>query len=81
MMTMRTIIDLQDQQVSALKKLGKQTRLSRAELIRRAVNDYLEKMITRKSSDVFGIWQDKPENSLDFQNEIRREWDSHEGSI
>lgn len=75
MMTMRTIIDLKDQQVLALKKLVKQTRLSRSELIRRVVNDYLEKMLTRKSSDVFGIWQDNPKNALEFQNEIRQEWD------
>jgi transposase-like protein len=37
---MRALIDLKDLQLSALKELSVKTRLSRAELIRRTVNDY-----------------------------------------
>jgi len=78
---MRTIIDLQEKQISALKALGEKTQLSRAELIRRAVNDYLAKMRITESQDVFGLWQDKGRDSLEYQHKIREEWSSDESAV
>lgn len=77
---MRTIIDLKDQQVAELKELGKVTNLSRAELIRRAVNDYLSRMKSKPAKDAFGLWQDKNIDALKHQTRLREEWDSDEST-
>ena len=78
---MRTIIDLQEKQISALKALGEKTQLSRAELIRRAVTDYLAKMRITESQDVFGLWQGKERDALEYQRKIREEWNSDESTV
>jgi len=39
---MRTIIDLPDAQIAALRELGERERASRAEVIRRAVAAYID---------------------------------------
>jgi len=75
---MRTIIDLQDKQIAALKELGEKTRLSRAELIRRAVNDYLAKNKNKPHSDAFGLWQNRDLDALEHQTKLRQEWNSDE---
>lgn len=77
---MRTIIDLKEQQLDALKELSAKTRLSRAELIRRAVNDYLDKMKPRDDGDAFGLWKHKATDGLVYQESLRREWGGDEGS-
>ena len=77
---MRTIIDLQDKQIEALKELGEKTRLSRAELIRRAVNDYLAKNKNKPDKDVFGLWQDRNLDALEHQSKLRQEWNSDEST-
>ena len=75
---MRTIIELQDKQIAALKELGEKTELSRAELIRRAVNDYLAKNKKKPDNDVFGLWQDRNLDALEHQSKLRKEWNSDE---
>jgi hypothetical protein len=77
---MRTIIDLKEQQVDALKELSIKTRLSRAELIRRAVNEYLVKMKPQDHKDAFGLWKNKAPDGLVYQEALRREWGDDEGS-
>ena len=77
---MRTIIDLKDKQLAALKKLGEKTQLSRAELIRRAVNDYLSKMNNKQDKDVFGLWQNRNIDAMEHQTRLREEWNSHEST-
>ncbi len=77
---MRTIIDLKDKQIAALKVLGEKTRLSRAELIRRAVNDYLAKVQNKPDKDAFGLWQDRGIDALKHQTSLREEWISDESA-
>ena len=77
---MRTIIDLQDKQIAALKELSEQTQLSRAELIRRAVNDYLAKNKNKPADDVFGLWKNRNLDALEHQNKLRQEWNSDEST-
>lgn len=71
---MRTIVDLPDDQVEALKRLSKQSRLSRAELMRRAVADYLQRHDSGLSEAAFGIWRDRARDGLARQRELREEW-------
>lgn len=71
---MRTIIDLPDEQVEALRKIGERSSLSRAELIRRAVSDYLREHKVESTDEAFGLWQKEPKDALTYQRLLREEW-------
>ncbi len=75
---MRTIIDLEDTQASRLDAWAKAQKVSRAEAVRRAVNQMLERAAQPQGSG-FGLWvQGKavpPErDGLALQRELRDEW-------
>jgi metal-responsive CopG/Arc/MetJ family transcriptional regulator len=71
---MRTIVDLPEEQLKALASIGKREKVSRAELIRRAVAEYLRRLGSGSTHEAFGIWRDRGEESLDIQNRLRDEW-------
>lgn len=74
---MRTIIDLPEQQYEALKALAKREQASRAELVRRALAEYLARRAPAPGDDeAFGLWRDRDRDSLIYQERIRQEWDS-----
>lgn len=73
---MRTIVELPDEQIERLKALSKKSRLSRAELVRRAVADYLERQSPDEENVAFGIWRDKPRDGIDYQHALRDEWEA-----
>ncbi|MFO8009002.1 MAG: ribbon-helix-helix protein, CopG family [Candidatus Brocadiia bacterium] len=73
---MRTIVDLPDDQIELLKQLSERTRLSRAELMRRAVGEYLQRRKPGPDERAFGIWRDAPRDGLDYQRGLRDEWGS-----
>ena len=70
---MRTIIDLPDAQISRLAKLVEQEKISRAELIRRAVSEYLQQHQV-DTDDAFGLWKNREIDGLTYQDRIRDEW-------
>ncbi len=75
---MRTIIDLEDAQASRLDAWAKAQKVSRAEAVRRAVNQMLERAAQPQGTG-FGLWaQGKavpPErDGLALQRELRDEW-------
>ncbi|HBG93913.1 MAG TPA: CopG family transcriptional regulator [Chromatiaceae bacterium] len=72
---MRTVLDLPDSQVEGLKRLGERNGLSRAELVRRAVAEYLSKHPTDDTDSAFGLWRNRAEDGLKYQQRIREEWD------
>jgi len=71
---MRTIVDLPDEQVDALHQLGTRDGLSRAELVRRAVAEYLDKRQHRDDDRAFGLWQRRRCDALDYEDRLRGEW-------
>lgn len=85
---MRTIVDLPENDVKRLDLLGKKTNLSRAELVRRAITDYLEKDAAATNTeivhDIRGI--SKPGDTrfwdglsgMEYQEKIRGEWDERD---
>jgi len=73
---MRTIVDLPEEQIEVLKQLSRQARLSRAELVRRAINEYLQRHHSQSSEDAFGVWGHQPRDGLVYQRELRDEWGS-----
>jgi hypothetical protein len=72
---MRTIVELPDEQIEALKRLSDDTRLSRAELMRRAVKEYLARHRPQAAEQAFGLWKTQPKDALGIQEELRSEWD------
>lgn len=71
---MRTIVDLPEDQIAALKRLSKQSKLSRAELMRLAVGEYLQNHCADNTDDAFGIWRGQALDGLDYQRQLRDEW-------
>ena len=80
---MRTIIDLEVNQASRLDAWAKAEKVSRAEAVRRAVNQMLERVATPPGSG-FGLWAQgnapggkvPPErDGLVLQRAMRDEWD------
>ncbi len=72
---MRTIIDLPDSQLAALRELEQRKKLSRAELIRRAVAQYVRE--NAPTEDAFGAWKANEPASQDgvvLQRALRDEW-------
>ncbi len=72
---MRTIVDLPEKQIEALMTIGKQTQLSRAELMRRAVAEYLARHKPEQQDTAFGLWRNRTEDGLSYQERMRVEWD------
>lgn len=72
---MRTIIDIPDTQLERLDVFAVQEKISRAELIRRAVADYLQRYATVAEDAAFGLWKQRGEDGLAYQQRLREEWD------
>ena len=76
---MRTIIDLPEYQVDALRLLEERKNVSRAELIRQAVAQYVVRNL--ESPEAFGAWKSKSPTSkkamdgVAVQKKLRAEWD------
>lgn len=71
---MRTIVELPEEQIEALKRLSEQYRLSRAELMRRAVAEYIDRHAEEQGGEVFGIWKGRERDGLEYQHQLRSEW-------
>lgn len=72
---MRTIIDLPEEQYEALKALAKREQASRAELVRRALAEYLARRAPGVDDEAFGLWRDRAKDGLACQERLRQEWD------
>ena len=71
--TMRTIVDLPDPERAQLDALCRQRGLSRAEALRQALRLWLQQQ-KAEHGQVFGLWRDRPEDSLALQQSLRQEW-------
>jgi len=70
----RTIVDLPDQQIEGLKRISKSAQTSRAELVRRAIDEYLERHLPEQNDNAFGIWKSHNIDGLTYQKQLRDEW-------
>lgn len=73
---MRTIVELPDEQLTALRDLCTREKASRAEIIRRAVGQYIQSNQSDKGKSAFGLWKKKKINALDYETKLRAEWPS-----
>lgn len=73
-LSMRTIVDLTEEQVAALARLCAEQGISRAEAVRRAV-DRLTAGQGAAAKDVgFGLWSHKRINGRRHVDRLRGEW-------
>ena len=71
---MRTVIDIPDKDLGAIKAMARRERISQAEAIRRAVRSYIEAQSKGPiDTAAFGIWSDR-EDGLVYQQALRDEW-------
>jgi metal-responsive CopG/Arc/MetJ family transcriptional regulator len=71
---MRTSIDLGDAQIKALDALSHRVKRSRADLIRQAIDEYLEKRRNYHEGNAFGLWVKGSVDGLAYQEKWRSEW-------
>ena len=75
MMTpMRTIIELPPHQLEALDALCRRDGLSRAEVIRRAIDAHLGRESRTARESAYGLWRDQKIDGLAWERRLRREW-------
>ena len=72
---MRTLVDIPEEDLAILNELSQVEKVSRSELVRRAVATYIQPH--KKSAPLvgFGLWKDFPEDGLEYQHRIRAEWE------
>jgi metal-responsive CopG/Arc/MetJ family transcriptional regulator len=72
---MRTIIDIPQHILDEIDTLAKREKISRAEAVRRAMAEYLEKRARHKPDAAFGIWKSRKIDPLAYEDALRGEWD------
>ncbi|WP_245709378.1 CopG family transcriptional regulator [Allochromatium warmingii] len=69
------MIELTERQTKSLSILAEHEHCSLNELVREAVNDYLNRHPLQQDSDsAFGLWRHKREDGLAYQERLRSEW-------
>ncbi len=71
--SMRTIVDIPDKDLEKLSDMCRREGVSRAEIVRRAVRQYVEKHSSR-GADAFGLWKDRRVDAIEYLRKLRKEW-------
>ena len=71
---MRTIIDIPEDVLGEIDAHAKEVKISRAEAVRRAMAEYLQKRSQSRPDVAFGIWKSKKVDALAYEDELRKEW-------
>ncbi len=71
---MRTIIDIEKNQLAILDDFSKKYHASRAAIIRKAIALFIQEHIRTTDKTAFGIWKNKKIDALAFQRSLRDEW-------
>ena len=72
------MLTYQKKAIEQLAQICKAKGISRAEAIRRAVSDFIERQSrpdTNSAKKAFGIWKNKKEDGLRYEDDIRSEWE------
>ena len=71
---MRTLIDIPDEDLKALDALRGRRGVSRAQLVRAAIDDYLRRNPAVEAAAAFGLWRDRVADGVEYQRRLRDEW-------
>jgi hypothetical protein len=72
----RTLIEIPDHQIEDLTAIGAARKVSRAQLVREAIDAFIQRYRPSRES-AFGLWRGRPEtlkDGLDYQERLRSEW-------
>ena len=70
----KTLVEIPDLTMTRLTTLAKIRHVSRAALIRQAIELWLKAQHKSSKTDAFGILKGKIRDGVDFQRNIRSEW-------
>ena len=71
---MRTIIELPPAHLEGLDAVCRRERISRAEVVRRAVARLLAEERPAAADEAFGLWGASRIDGLDYERRLRAEW-------
>ena len=75
---MRTIVNIPEKAIEQLAQICKGKGISRAEAIRRAVSDFIERQTRSDAGSTekaFGIWKGNGVDGLRYEDKVRAEWE------
>ncbi|AEN67090.1 CopG-like domain-containing protein DNA-binding [Enterobacter soli] len=70
----RILIDLSDDVIQRLDNLKQLRNQPRAELLREAIEQYLDQQSTSVIRDALGLWGNQQEDGLEYERKLREEW-------
>ena len=76
---MRTIGDIPKSALETLTELSRRDNISRAEVIRGAINLYIESRHKEEKGEAFGLWHSRDTDGRQYEDRLRDEWERHEG--
>ena len=75
---MRIAVDIPEDQLAQLTRLADREGVSRAALLREAIAALLAKKRQTAIDAAFGLWADREEDGLAYQERLRSEWDGRD---
>lgn len=72
---MRTIIDIPDQLIESLDRMGTAHQKSRAALVREAIAEFLRVKSVPSTEAAFGLWKHRKKDGIKYQADLRKEWE------
>ncbi|WP_436877162.1 CopG family transcriptional regulator [Siccibacter turicensis] len=70
----RILLDLPDEAIRRLDHLKQRRNTAKAELLREAVEQYLERQTHNVLQDALGLWGQAAEDGLEYERKLREEW-------
>ena len=70
----RILIDLSDDVIQRLDNLKQLRNRPRAELLREAIEQYLDQQSSSVIRDALGLWENQQEDGLEYERKLREEW-------
>ncbi|ADO50602.1 ribbon-helix-helix protein, CopG family [[Enterobacter] lignolyticus] len=70
----RILIDLSDDVIQRLDNLKQLRNQPRAELLREAIEQYLDKQSSTVIREALGLWGNQEEDGLEYERKLREEW-------
>ncbi|MGD9873250.1 MAG: CopG family transcriptional regulator [Kiritimatiellia bacterium] len=71
---MRAIIEIPNEKDQALKRLSRRRGVSRAKLVRDAIDQLLQNSGSQEAPDAFGLWKKNAADGLKYERKLRKEW-------
>jgi len=70
----RILLDLSDDAIRRLDHLKQRRNLPRAELLREAIEQYLDRQTQDVIQRAQGLWGEGVEDGLEYERKLREEW-------